>query len=50
MEKENGNAASAQAVLNRNTFGWLWRFTEGKRGTYLMSVIMALLGVACMLL
>ena len=39
-----------QAVLNRNTFGWLWRFTEGKRGTYLMSVIMALLGVACMLL
>ncbi|MCR5123469.1 MAG: ABC transporter ATP-binding protein/permease [Ruminococcus sp.] len=50
MEKENGNEASAQAVLNRNTFGWLWRFTEGKRGTYLMSVIMALLGVACMLL
>ena len=50
MEKENGNEASAQAVLNRNTFSWLWRFTEGKRGTYLISVIMALLGVACMLL
>lgn len=50
MEKGNGNEAAAQAVLNRSTFGWLWKFTEGKRGTYLMSVILALLGVACMLL
>ncbi|MCR5460772.1 MAG: ABC transporter ATP-binding protein/permease [Acetatifactor sp.] len=39
-----------QSVLNRNSFHWLWHFTEGKRGTYLLSIILALLGVACMLL
>lgn len=42
--------ASGQPVLNHNTFGWLWEFTKGKRGTYLLSIILALLGVACMLL
>jgi len=37
-------------VLNKNTFIWLWDFTKGKRGIYLLSVTLALLGVACMLL
>ncbi len=39
-----------QSVLNQNTLSWLWRFTKGKRGTYLLSIILAMLGVACMLL
>ena len=50
MENKQANEAAAQPVLNQNTFSWLWKFTRGKRGTYLMSVILALLGVACMLL
>ena len=33
-----------QSVLNQNTFSWLWRFTRGKRGTYLCSIILAMLG------
>ncbi len=37
-------------VYNKNTFTWLWKFTEGKRGAYLRSIILALLGVTCMLL
>ena len=49
MQKEN-NTAAAQPVLNKNTFSWLWEFTKGKRGIYLLSVTLALLGVACMLL
>ena len=48
MQKENNTAA--QPVLNQNTFSWLWDFTKGKRGIYLLSVTLALLGVACMLL
>ena len=48
MQKENNTAA--QPVLNKNTFSWLWDFTKGKRGVYLLSVTLALLGVACMLL
>ena len=44
------NQATAQPVLNKNTFSWLWEFTKGKRGKYLLSVILALLGVLCMLL
>ncbi len=39
-----------QSVLNQNTFSWLWRFTKGKRGTYLLSIVLAILGVVCMLL
>ena len=53
MGKEQNNtqdAATMQSVLNKNSFSWLWKFTEGKRGTYLLSIILALLGVACMLL
>lgn len=50
MENKQANEAAAQPVLNQNTFGWLWEFTKGKRGTYLMSVILALFGVACILL
>ena len=50
MENNQANEAAAQPVLNQNTFSWLWKFTKGKRGTYLMSVILALLGVACILL
>lgn len=42
--------ATDQQVLNKNTFSWLWAFTKGKRGAYLLSVTLALLGVACMLL
>ncbi len=49
MQKEN-NTAAAQPVLNKNTFSWLWEFTKGKRGIYLLSVTLELLGVACMLL
>lgn len=49
-KQKTENQAAAQPVLNKNTFSWLWEFTKGKRGTYLMSVILALLGVACMLL
>lgn len=48
MQKENNTAA--QPVLNKNTFSWLWDFTKGKRCIYLLSVTLALLGVACMLL
>lgn len=40
----------SQAALNQSTFKWLWAFTEGKRGTYLLSVLLALLGVGSMLL
>ncbi|MBR2088334.1 MAG: ABC transporter ATP-binding protein, partial [Oscillospiraceae bacterium] len=50
MEYNQANEVVAQPVLNQNTFSWLWKFTKGKRGTYLMSVILALLGVACILL
>ena len=50
MEYNQANEVAAQPVLNQNTFSWLWKFTKGKRGTYLMSVILALLGVACILL
>lgn len=50
MENKQANGVAAQPVLNQNTFSWLWKFTRGKRGTYLMSIILALLGVACMLL
>lgn len=49
-KQKTENQAAAQPVLNKNTFSWLWEFTKGKRGTYLVSVILALLGVACMLL
>ena len=49
MRQEEKQTA-AQPVLNQNTFSWLWDFTKGKRGIYLMSVLLALLGVACMLL
>ena len=45
-KKENADAA----VLNKNSFKWLWKFTEGKRGTYLLSILFALFGVTCMLL
>ncbi|MCR5797254.1 MAG: ABC transporter ATP-binding protein/permease [Eubacterium sp.] len=45
-KKENADAA----VLNKNSFQWLWKFTEGKRGTYLASILFALFGVASMLL
>ena len=51
MEKEKANETAAEkSPLNRNTFSWLWEFTKGKRGTYLLSIILAMLGVACMLL
>ena len=46
-QKKTGGS---QPVLNRSTFKWLWTFTEGKRGTYLLSVLLALLGVGSMLL
>ena len=49
-KQKTGNQAVTQPVLNKNTFSWLWEFTKGKRGAYLVSVILALLGVACMLL
>ena len=48
MQTETQN--DAQPVLNKNTFSWLWEFTKGKRSIYLLSVTLALLGVACMLL
>ncbi len=47
MENEK---AKTQRVLNKNSLHWLWRFTEGKRKVYLSSIILALLGVICMLL
>lgn len=50
MENNQAKETAAQPVLNKNTFSWLWDFTKGKRGTYLLSVILALLGVTCMLL
>ena len=53
MGKEQKKSSSPEAdaqVLNKNTFTWLWKFTEGKRGVYLRSIILALLGVVCMLL
>ncbi len=49
-KKSARNTASGSEVLNKNSFHWLWKFTEGKRGTYLLSIILALLGVVCMLL
>ncbi|MBP3857521.1 MAG: ABC transporter ATP-binding protein [Ruminiclostridium sp.] len=50
-EKQEAEKISAgQPVLNKNTFSWLWEFTKGKRGSYLLSVTLALLGVVCMLL
>lgn len=45
-----GQNMSGSGTLNKNSFRWLWRFTEGKRVIYLLSIILALLGVACMLL
>ncbi|MCR5081911.1 MAG: ABC transporter ATP-binding protein/permease [Parasporobacterium sp.] len=48
--EKSENAKIQQNTLNKNTFRWLWEFTKGKRGTYLLSVILALLGVASMLL
>ena len=53
MEKEKDrsqNAAPESDVLNKNSLRWLWKFTEGKRHIYLLSITLALLGVACMLL
>ena len=53
MEKEQNRSRNAEnnpQVLNQHTFSWLWEFTEGKRGVYLRSIILALLGVACMML
>lgn len=49
-ETQKTETAAEQPVLNKNTFSWLWEFTKGKRGAYLLSVTLALLGVACMLL
>lgn len=50
-KKENtGQSMSGSGVLNKNSFHWLWKFTEGKRGVYLRSIILALLGVSCMML
>ncbi len=37
-------------MLNKNSFRWLWNFTKGRRGRYLLSIILAVIGVACMLL
>ncbi|MCR4955927.1 MAG: ABC transporter ATP-binding protein/permease [Lachnospiraceae bacterium] len=34
---------------NKNSLHWLWKFTEGKRGTYLLSIVLAMLGVSAML-
>ena len=53
MKKEKDKAqknAGTTSVLNKNTFSWLWKFTEGKRGVYLTSIILALMGVACLIL
>lgn len=53
MEKEKGTAQNqtrGAGALNKNTVLWLWKFTEGKRGNYLRSILLALCGVACMLL
>lgn len=53
MEKEKGtaqNQSRGAGALNKNTVLWLWKFTEGKRGNYLRSILLALCGVACMLL
>ena len=41
---------SGSGVLNKNSFHWLWSFTEGRRGIYLLSITLALFGVVCMLL
>lgn len=49
-KNETENKAGGQEMMNRNTAKWLWDFTAGKRGAYLRSIILALLGVACMLL
>ncbi len=50
-EKANIKKETSEAgVLNKNSFYWLWSFTGGNRGTYLLSIILALLGVACMLI
>ena len=47
MAKDKAKEATAaeQPPLNRNTFGWLWEFTKGKRGIYLLSIILALCAV-----
>lgn len=53
MEDERSKTkekTSAMNVYNKNSLRWLWSFTEGKRGIYLLSVILALLGVISMLL
>ena len=50
-KKENtGRGMSGSGVLNKNSFRWLWSFTEGRRGIYLLSITLALFGVVCMLL
>ena len=50
MENNQVNQTAAQPVLNKNTFSQLWEFTKRKRGIYLLSVILALHGIACILL
>ena len=50
MEHEKESTKTGATVLNKNSFRWLWSFTKGRRGTYLISIILALLGVVCMLL
>ena len=49
-DRKEENISGEQPVLNKNTFSWLWKFTEGKRSAFLVSVILALLGVVCLLL
>lgn len=49
-DRKEESMSGGQPVLNKNTFSWLWKFTEGKRGAFLTSVILALLGVVCLLL
>ncbi len=50
MEHEKESTKTGATALNKNSFRWLWSFTKGRRGTYLISIILALLGVVCMLL
>ena len=38
QSKSRGEETGTQ-VLNKNTFNWLWEFTEGKRGVYLVSAL-----------
>ena len=49
-DRKEENISGEQPVLNKNTFSWLCKFTEGKRVAFLVSVILALLGVVCLLL